>query len=70
MVGNTNYPDMKARPKKSNRSVSIMDADVETLNKRLTNRIHHHIKEIHTMTRWGLFQGCKAGSIFCFKGSI
>ena len=34
------------------------------INKILANEFSKKIKELYTMTKWGLFQVCKTGSIF------
>ena len=41
-----------------------MNIDTKIFIKILANRIQHYIKELYTMSRWDLFQGCKNNSIF------
>lgn len=37
--------------------------DIKIFHKTLTSRTHQHVKELHSVTKWGLFQKCKVGTV-------
>ena len=57
-------PDKDVTKKENYRLISLMNIDVNILNKILANRIHQRIKRIYTMIKWGLSQECKDSSIY------
>lgn len=42
--------------------MSLININIKTLNKPLTNGIQQYIKRMIHMNKWGLFLTCKAGS--------
>ena len=55
----------KGNTKKENyRQISLMNIDAKILSKTLAYRIYQHIKSSYSITKLGLFQGCKDSSIF------
>lgn len=54
----------KSTKKPHYRSISFMNINANIFNNISKDRIQQEMKRIIHPTKWGLFQGCKAGSVF------
>ena len=57
-------PDKEPIKKEKYGSISLMHMDAKILNKIQPIGSNSPLKGLFTMTRWGLFLGCKGGSTF------